>query len=43
VKAEMERTGVDFLLDVHGDEELPYNFVAGARTAPHLPARCFSC
>lgn len=26
---EMERIGVDMLLDIHGDEELPYNFIAG--------------
>lgn len=25
----MHETGVDFCLDVHGDEALPYNFVAG--------------
>ena len=26
----MEETGLDFCLDVHGDEALPYNFIAGA-------------
>ena len=26
----MQRTGVDLFLDIHGDEGLPYNFVAGA-------------
>ncbi len=25
----MRQTGVDFCLDVHGDEALPYNFIAG--------------
>jgi murein tripeptide amidase MpaA len=30
----MRDTGVDFFLDVHGDEELPYNFVAGAEGTP---------
>ena len=30
VLSEMDRTGVDLCLDVHGDEELPYNFLAGA-------------
>ncbi len=25
----MQQTGVDFSLDVHGDEALPYNFIAG--------------
>jgi len=27
---EMKKIGVDFSLDVHGDEGLPYNFIAGA-------------
>jgi murein tripeptide amidase MpaA len=26
----MKETGVDFAFDVHGDEALPYNFIAGA-------------
>lgn len=26
----MKQTGVDFSLDVHGDEGLPYNFIAGS-------------
>ncbi len=30
----MEKTGVDFCLDVHGDEALPYNFIAGAEGVP---------
>lgn len=29
VKQAMQDTGVDFLLDVHGDESLPYCFIAG--------------
>lgn len=29
VKNAMQMTGVDFFLDVHGDETLPYNFIAG--------------
>ncbi|HEY8377549.1 MAG TPA: M14-type cytosolic carboxypeptidase [Nannocystis sp.] len=29
VRRRMEQTGVDFCLDVHGDEALPYNFIAG--------------
>lgn len=28
----MRQTGVDFSLDVHGDEELPYNFIAGSES-----------
>ena len=30
VKRAMQEIGVDFLLDVHGDESLPYCFIAGA-------------
>jgi murein tripeptide amidase MpaA len=34
----MLETGVDFFLDVHGDEELPYNFISGAEwVAPWGP------
>ncbi len=29
VRKKMEETGVDFFLDVHGDEALPYNFISG--------------
>lgn len=29
VRQKMHDTGVDFNLDVHGDEALPYNFIAG--------------
>ena len=29
VRQEMLRSGADFALDVHGDEGLPYNFIAG--------------
>lgn len=34
VMDEMQKTGVDFCLDVHGDEALPYNFIAGAEGVP---------
>ncbi len=34
VMNKMQETGVDFCLDVHGDEALPYNFVAGAEGVP---------
>ena len=30
----MARTGVDFCLDVHGDEALPYAFIAGPEGIP---------
>lgn len=32
--AAMDASGVDFCLDVHGDEELPYNFLSGAEGIP---------
>ncbi|MBT0586547.1 M14 family metallopeptidase [Alteromonas oceanisediminis] len=31
---EMQSTGVDMYLDLHGDEALPYNFVAGSEGVP---------
>ena len=34
VRELMRQTGVDFCLDVHGDENLPYNFIAGAEGIP---------
>ncbi|MBY5992895.1 M14-type cytosolic carboxypeptidase [Ferrimonas balearica] len=34
VRQAMEHSGVDFFLDVHGDEGLPYNFIAGAEGIP---------
>ena len=38
VSAEMARTGVDFCLDVHGDEALPYAFIAGPEGIPSFSA-----
>ena len=35
----MDRLGCDFCLDVHGDEELPYNFVSGAEGIPGFGPR----
>lgn len=35
----MQQTGVDMFLDVHGDEALPYNFVAGSEGTPSYNAR----
>lgn len=32
--AAMKETGADLVLDVHGDEALPYNFIAGSEGAP---------
>ncbi len=34
VRDRMKATGMDFFLDVHGDEALPYNFIAGAEGIP---------
>ncbi|NVJ69208.1 MAG: carboxypeptidase family protein [Alphaproteobacteria bacterium] len=36
VREKMAETGCDFHLDVHGDEALPYNFVAGFEGIPSL-------
>ena len=36
VRNKMDETGLDMLLDIHGDEELPYNFINGNEvTFPH--------
>lgn len=34
VRQQMHQLGVDFCLDVHGDEGLPYNFIAGGHGTP---------
>ena len=39
VREKMRSTGVDFCLDVHGDEEIPYNFIAGAEGIPSYTER----
>jgi murein tripeptide amidase MpaA len=39
VLAEMDRTGVDFAMDVHGDEAIPYNFLAGFEGIPSIKDR----
>lgn len=36
VRDKMDKTGVDFCLDVHGDEALPYNFIAAFDGIPSL-------
>ena len=36
MRAKMAETGVDFCLDVHGDEALPVNFIAGYEGIPDL-------
>ena len=39
VRQRMQETGADFCLDVHGDEALPYNFLAGMMGIPSLSER----
>ncbi len=39
VREKMVETGLDFALDVHGDEALPYNFIAGAEGTPSFGPR----
>jgi murein tripeptide amidase MpaA len=38
VRNEIERTGCDFFLDVHGDEIIPYVFAAGCEMLPSVTA-----
>lgn len=35
----MQETGVDCFLDIHGDEELPFNFMVGANHIPNWSPR----
>ena len=39
VRNRMVQTSVDFCLDVHGDETIPYNFISGADHVPSADAR----
>jgi murein tripeptide amidase MpaA len=39
VRRRMTETGVDFALDVHGDEGLPYVFIAGGDNVPSMSDR----
>ncbi len=39
VLAAMDATGVDFAMDVHGDESLPHNFIAGFEGIPAITDR----
>ncbi len=39
VLAAMDATGVDFAMDVHGDESLPHNFIAGFEGIPNITDR----
>ena len=35
VRNKMDAVGLDMLLDIHGDEELPYNFINGNEVSHH--------
>lgn len=39
VREKMQQIGCDMFLDVHGDENLPYNFVAGSEGVPSYNER----
>lgn len=39
IRKKMDQLGLDLNLDVHGDEGLPYNFVAGAEENPNYPEK----
>lgn len=39
VRRKMQQTGVDFCLDAHGDEGLPYNFLIGTEDVPGFSPR----
>jgi murein tripeptide amidase MpaA len=39
VRNKMDETGVDCFLDIHGDEELPFNFISGAEHVPNWGKR----
>ncbi|MBD8511653.1 hypothetical protein IFO68_02900 [Photobacterium sp. CAU 1568] len=39
VRERMLKTGVDLFLDIHGDEAIPYNFVAGCEGIPSYDER----
>lgn len=39
VREKMHETGVDLFLDIHGDETIPYNFVAGTEGVPNYNER----
>ena len=38
-RRKMMKVGVDFCFDIHGDEALPYNFIAGTEGIPSFDAR----
>jgi murein tripeptide amidase MpaA len=34
VRKKIQETGINLMLDIHGDEELPYNFIAASEGIP---------
>ncbi len=42
VRERMLQTGIDLFLDIHGDEAIPYNFVAGSEGVPSYNERLAS-
>jgi len=42
VRERMLQTGIDLFLDIHGDEAIPYNFVAGSEGVPSYNERLTS-
>ncbi len=42
VRAAMQREGLDFVIDVHGDEGLPWVFIAGPAGVASVPAETFA-
>ncbi len=39
VREQMHKRGLDMFLDIHGDEAIPYNFVAGCEGNPNYDSR----
>lgn len=39
VRQQMQKSGLDLFLDIHGDEAIPYNFVAGCEGNPNYNER----
>ncbi len=42
VRNKMMETGVDFMFDIHGDEAIPHNFIAGTHGIPSFDDRLLS-
>lgn len=43
VRNKMDSVGLDMLLDIHGDEELPYNFINGNEVCTALNTYWMAC